>query len=107
MTLVDDFYKQMEPSIKAFLDDNIIIIDPLEAKRVYATLATSKRTHRLPHDISELLIARRGKIKVSDEVLADRIGIYTWKLKAFLKRRKLPNESDCKLIIDFLREVKG
>lgn len=48
MTLVDDFYKQMEPSIKAFLDDNIIIIDPLEAKRVYATIATSKSMHRLP-----------------------------------------------------------
>ncbi|SUN47678.1 phage protein [Streptococcus dysgalactiae subsp. dysgalactiae] len=61
----------------------------------------------LPYDISELLIARRGKIKVSDEVLADKIGIYTWKLKALLKRKILPNESECKLIIDFLREVKG
>lgn len=60
----------------------------------------------LPHDISELLIARRGKIKVSDEVLADRIGIYTWKLKALLERRILPNKSECKLIIDFLREVE-
>lgn len=60
----------------------------------------------LPYDISELLIALRSKIKVSDEVLADRIGIYTWKLKALLKRRKLPNESECKLIIDFLREVE-
>ncbi|AAM79561.1 TPA: hypothetical protein ACKQCU_001603 [Streptococcus pyogenes] len=29
MTLVDDFYKQMEPSIKAFLDDNITIADHL------------------------------------------------------------------------------
>lgn len=48
MTLVDDFYKQMQPSIKAFLNDNIIITDPLEAKRVYATIATSKSTHRLP-----------------------------------------------------------
>ena len=34
MTLVDDFYKQMEPSIKAFLDNNIIITDPEEADRV-------------------------------------------------------------------------
>ncbi|WP_319000168.1 hypothetical protein [Streptococcus dysgalactiae] len=60
----------------------------------------------LPYDISEMLIARRGKIKVSDEVLADKIGIYTWKLKALLKRKTLPNESECKLIIDFLREVE-
>ncbi|VHC91755.1 hypothetical protein [Streptococcus pyogenes] len=30
MTLVDDFYKQMEPSIKAFLDDNITIADKEE-----------------------------------------------------------------------------
>ncbi|ERL20016.1 hypothetical protein HMPREF1231_0136, partial [Streptococcus pyogenes GA06023] len=34
MTLVDDFYKQMEPSIKAFLDDNITIADKEEADRV-------------------------------------------------------------------------
>lgn len=61
----------------------------------------------LPYDVVELLIARISKIKVSDEVLADKIGIYTWKLKALLKRRILPNESECKLIIDFLREVKG
>ena len=61
----------------------------------------------LPYDVVELLIARRGKIKVSNEVLSDMIGIYTWKLKAFLERRILPNESECKLIIDFLREVKG
>lgn len=60
----------------------------------------------LPYDISELLIARRDKIKVSDEVLADRIGIYAWKLKALLERKILPNESECKLIIDFLREVE-
>ncbi|VHB88432.1 hypothetical protein [Streptococcus pyogenes] len=60
----------------------------------------------LPYDVAESLIARRDKIKVSDEVLADRIGIYTWKLKALLKRRILPNESECKLIIDFLREVE-
>ncbi|XXQ08915.1 hypothetical protein V4C47_07920 [Streptococcus dysgalactiae subsp. dysgalactiae] len=59
----------------------------------------------LPHDIAELLIARRAKIKASDDVLASRIGIYTWKLKALLERKILPNESECKLIIDFLREV--
>ncbi|HFX4855017.1 TPA: hypothetical protein ACIEX5_001508, partial [Streptococcus pyogenes] len=55
----------------------------------------------LPYDISELLIARRDKTKVSDEVLADKIGIYAWKLEALLERRILPNESECKLIIDF------
>ncbi|WP_342370263.1 hypothetical protein [Streptococcus dysgalactiae] len=60
----------------------------------------------LPYDVVELLIARRSKIKTSDEVLADRIGIYTWKLKALLERRILPNKSECKLIIDFLREVE-
>ncbi|MFW7095997.1 hypothetical protein ACODYI_02000, partial [Streptococcus pyogenes] len=60
----------------------------------------------LPYDISELLIAHRYKIKMSDEVLADKIGIYTWQLKALLERRILPNESVCKLIINFLREVE-
>ncbi|MFU1594067.1 hypothetical protein [Streptococcus dysgalactiae] len=60
----------------------------------------------LPYDVMELLIARRGKIKVSDEVLSDKIGIYTWKLKALLKRRILPNKSESRLIIDFLREVE-
>lgn len=59
----------------------------------------------LPYDVVELLIARRDKTKVSDEVLADKIGI-AWKLKALLERRILPNESECKLIIDFLREVE-
>ncbi|QBX29048.1 hypothetical protein Javan478_0039 [Streptococcus phage Javan478] len=44
---------------------------------------------------------------MSDEVLADKIGIYTWQLKALLERRILPNESECKLIINFLREVEG
>ncbi len=53
----------------------------------------------LPYDISELLIAHRCKIKMSDE-------IYTWQLKALLERRILPNESECKLIINFLREVE-
>ncbi|MCB2836164.1 hypothetical protein K3M97_09785 [Streptococcus dysgalactiae subsp. dysgalactiae] len=61
----------------------------------------------LPYDVAELLIARRSKITASDEVLSDMIGIYTWQLKALLERKILPNESDCKLIIDFLREVKG
>ncbi|MFP7775863.1 hypothetical protein [Streptococcus dysgalactiae] len=61
----------------------------------------------LPYDVAELLIARRSKIKTSDVVLADRMGIYTWKLKALLERRILPNESESRLIIDFLREVKG
>lgn len=65
-----------------------------------------KYTPRSYYDISELLIAHRCKIKTSDDVLADRIGIYTWKLKALLKRRILPNESECKLIINFLREVE-
>ncbi|EZL96001.1 hypothetical protein [Streptococcus pyogenes] len=60
----------------------------------------------LPYDIAELLIAHRDKTKMSDEVLADKIGIYTWKLKALLERRILPNESVCKLIINFLREVE-
>ncbi|WP_375708647.1 hypothetical protein PJ261_05800 [Streptococcus dysgalactiae] len=60
----------------------------------------------LPYDAMELLIARRDKTKVSDEVLADKIGIYAWKLKALLKRKILPNKSECKLIIDFLREVE-
>ncbi|WP_328799706.1 hypothetical protein [Streptococcus halichoeri] len=60
----------------------------------------------LPYDVVELLIACRSKIKTSDEVLADRIGIYTWKLKALLERRILPSKSECKLIIDFLREVE-
>lgn len=41
----------------------------------------------LPYDVVELLIARRDKTKVSDEVLADKIGIYAWKLKALLKRK--------------------
>lgn len=59
----------------------------------------------VPYDVAELLIAHRSKIKASDEVLASRIGIYTRKLKALLERRILPNESECKLIIDFLREV--
>ncbi|HFU5500715.1 TPA: hypothetical protein ACGPQB_001454 [Streptococcus pyogenes] len=58
------------------------------------------------YDISELLIAHRCKIKMSDDVLADKIGIYTWQLKALLERRILPNESECKLIINFLREVE-
>lgn len=60
----------------------------------------------LPYDVAELLIVRRSKIKTSDVVLADIIGIYTWKLKALLERRILPNKSECKLIIDFLREVE-
>lgn len=30
----------------------------------------------LPYDISELLIAHRCKIKMSDEVLADKIDLY-------------------------------
>lgn len=30
----------------------------------------------LPYDVAESLIARRSKIKASNEVLADRIGIY-------------------------------
>ncbi|EZK62203.1 TPA: hypothetical protein VCS55_001618 [Streptococcus pyogenes] len=60
----------------------------------------------LPYDVVELLIARRDKTKVSDEVLADKIGIYAWNLEALLERRILPNESECKLIIDFLREVE-
>lgn len=60
----------------------------------------------LPYDVAELLIARRSKIKASDEVLSDVIGIYAWKLKALLKRKILPNKSECKLIIDFLREVE-
>lgn len=61
----------------------------------------------LPYDVAESLIARRSKIKVSNEVLSDMIGIYTWKLKALLERRILPNKSECKLIIDFLREAEG
>lgn len=61
----------------------------------------------LPYDIAESLIARRSKIKASNEVLSDMIGICTWKLKALLERRILPNKCECKLIIDFLREVKG
>ncbi|WP_436809870.1 hypothetical protein V4C49_10090 [Streptococcus dysgalactiae subsp. dysgalactiae] len=61
----------------------------------------------LPYDIAELLIAHRSKIKASDEVLAGRIGIYTWKLKALLERRILPNESMCKKIVNYLREVEG
>ncbi|WP_048327829.1 hypothetical protein [Streptococcus dysgalactiae] len=60
----------------------------------------------LPYDVSELLIDRRSKIKVSDEILAGRIGIYIWQLNALLERKILPNESECKLIIDFLREVE-
>ncbi|HEP4252688.1 TPA: hypothetical protein VCR91_001451 [Streptococcus pyogenes] len=48
MTLVDDFYKQMEPSIKAFLDDNIIITDPEEADRVYKSVKYYKKLNRLP-----------------------------------------------------------
>ena len=60
----------------------------------------------LPYDVVELLIARRSKIKTSNEVLSDMIGIYTLKLKALLERRILPNKSECKLIIDFLREVE-
>lgn len=48
MTLVDDFYKQMEPSIKAFLDDNIIITDPEEADRVYKSVKYYKNLNRLP-----------------------------------------------------------
>lgn len=60
----------------------------------------------LPYDVAESLIAHRSKIKTSDEVLADKIGIYAWKLKALLERRILPNESECKLIIDLLREVE-
>lgn len=60
----------------------------------------------LPYDVAESLIARRSKINASDEALSDMIGIYTWKLKALLERRILPNKSECKLIIDFLREVE-
>ncbi|MGP6387805.1 hypothetical protein [Streptococcus dysgalactiae] len=60
----------------------------------------------LPYDVAESLIARRSKIKVSNEVLSDMIGIYTWRLNALLERKILPNESECKLIIDFLREVE-
>ncbi|VTT18325.1 phage protein [Streptococcus dysgalactiae subsp. equisimilis] len=48
MTLVDDFYKQMEPSIKTFLDDNIIITDPEEADRVYKSVKYYKKLNRLP-----------------------------------------------------------
>lgn len=61
----------------------------------------------LPYDVAESLIARRSKIKASNEALSVMIGIYAWKLKALLERRILPNESECKLIIDFLREVEG
>nr|WP_243091749.1 hypothetical protein [Streptococcus dysgalactiae] len=43
----------------------------------------------LPYDISELLIARRDKIKVSDEVLADRIGILCLEAKSVLKTHKI------------------
>ncbi|HER0404619.1 TPA: hypothetical protein VIX44_001550 [Streptococcus pyogenes] len=46
MTLVDDFYKQMEPSIKAFLDDNIA--DKEEADRVYRSVKYYKKLNRLP-----------------------------------------------------------
>lgn len=60
----------------------------------------------LPYDIAELLIAHRSKIKASDDVLAGKIGIYTWKLKALLKRNILPDESVCKLIMNYLREAK-
>ncbi|HFH9944302.1 phage protein [Streptococcus pyogenes] len=48
MTLVDDFYKQMEPSIKAFLDDNITIADKEEADRVYRSVKCYKKLNRLP-----------------------------------------------------------
>ncbi|MFU1594068.1 hypothetical protein [Streptococcus dysgalactiae] len=48
MTLVDDFYKQMEPSIKKFLDNNIIIADQEEAIRVYKSVKYYKKLHRLP-----------------------------------------------------------
>lgn len=48
MTLVDDFYKQMEPSIKAFLDDNITIADEEEADRVYRSVKYYKKLNRLP-----------------------------------------------------------
>ncbi|HER9322111.1 TPA: hypothetical protein VM210_000954 [Streptococcus pyogenes] len=48
MTLVDDFYKQMEPSIKAFLDDNITIADKEEADRVYRSVKYYKKLNRLP-----------------------------------------------------------
>lgn len=60
----------------------------------------------MPYDVAELLIARMAKIKVSDDVLASRIGIYIRKLKALLERRILPNKSECKMIIYFLREVE-
>ncbi|WP_272075860.1 hypothetical protein ABNG39_11435 [Streptococcus dysgalactiae] len=48
MTLADDFYKQMEPSIKKFLDNNIIIADQEEAIRVYKSVKYYKKLHRLP-----------------------------------------------------------
>lgn len=38
----------MEPSIKAFLDDNIIITDPEEADRVYKSVKYYKNLNRLP-----------------------------------------------------------
>lgn len=43
----------------------------------------------LPYDISELLIARRGKIKVSDEVLADMIGNLYLEAKSALKTQNI------------------
>ncbi|HHJ8354811.1 TPA: hypothetical protein ACQNOK_001161 [Streptococcus pyogenes] len=48
MTLVGDFYKQMEPSIKAFLDDKITIADKEEADRVYRSVKYYKKLNRLP-----------------------------------------------------------
>ncbi|KKC23187.1 phage protein [Streptococcus dysgalactiae subsp. equisimilis] len=60
----------------------------------------------LPYDVAELLIAHRAKITASEDVLADRIGIYTWRLNALLERKILPNESMCKKIVSYLREVE-
>ncbi|HGH8537679.1 TPA: hypothetical protein ACJOOC_001557 [Streptococcus pyogenes] len=48
MTLVDDFYKRMKPSIKKFLDNNIIITDQEEAIRVYKSVKYYKKLNRLP-----------------------------------------------------------
>ncbi len=48
MTLVDDFYKQMKPSIKKFLDNNIIITDQEEVIRVYKSVKYYKKLNRLP-----------------------------------------------------------
>lgn len=47
MTLVDDFYKRMKPSIKKFLDNNIIITDQEEAIRVYKSVKYYKKTKQI------------------------------------------------------------